>query len=145
MGLRCEKSPVPFLCREPVVEQCAYCGKHFCMQHGHFDKACCKSPACLSVYKRDRAIAERRRWEDERQAIGQERNNIGLCSQPECPNGMYVTCGHCEQLYCSLHLKRYNFSFVTHTRRGSTRVKGDIVLCEVCLPYLDDYKRDRYE
>lgn len=145
MGLRCEKGPIPLLCREPVVEQCAYCGKHFCMQHGHLDKACCNALSCMSVYKRDRAITDRRHWEEERLSIGQERNARQMCAQPECPSQMYVACGHCEQLYCPQHLQRHNFTFMTYTRRGNTRVKGDIVLCEVCQPYLKEYKRDRYE
>ena len=145
MALRCEKSPLPLLCREPVVEQCAYCGKHFCMQHGHLDKTCCKSHACLNTYRLDRKLADRQRWEDERLLIGQERNALGYCAQPQCPNGLYVGCGHCEQVYCPYHLQRYNFSFNTHTRRGTTRVKGDIMLCEVCQPYLEEYKKDRYE
>lgn len=145
MALRCEKALVPLLCSRPVVEQCAYCGHHFCMVHGHYDKACCKSSACLSQYKRDRAITERRNWEEQRLAIGAERNALRLCAEPECPQEFYVACGHCEKMYCSQHLQHHNFSFVTYTRRGNTRVKGDILLCEVCLPYLKEYRRDRYE
>ena len=145
MALRCERSLVPLICTRPVVEQCAYCGKHFCMQHGHYDKACCKSPSCMATYKRDRAITERRNWEEQRLAIGTERNEIGLCAQPTCPQEFYIACGHCEQLYCSAHLKHHSFSFTTYTRRGNTRVKGDILLCEVCEPYLKEYQRDRYE
>ncbi len=145
MGLKCEKGPIPLLCREPVVEQCAYCGHHFCMKHGHLDKACCKALSCLSLYKRDAALTARQRWEEERLAIGLERNQLGLCAQPECPNGLYVGCGHCEEQYCPQHLQHHNFTFQTHTRRGSTKVKGDIALCEVCQPYLKEYRRDRYE
>lgn len=127
------------------MEQCAYCGKHFCMKHGHYDKACCKALSCLNLYKRDKAIAERRQWEEERLAIGAERNALELCAQPACPNSVYVACGHCEQLYCAGHLTRHTFTFTTYTRRGNTKVKGDISLCEVCQPYLKEYKRDRYE
>lgn len=145
MALHCEKSLVPLLCKNPVAEQCAYCGKHFCLEHGHVDKACCKSLTCLNLYKRDQALTARRHWEDERLAIGAERNHLGLCGQPECQSATYVACGHCEQLYCADHLQRFNFTFITHTRRGNTRVKGDIALCEVCQPYLKEYKRDRYE
>ncbi|HEX2910187.1 MAG TPA: hypothetical protein VH186_05220 [Chloroflexia bacterium] len=99
----------------------------------------------MTMYKRDRAIADRRHWEEERAQIGQERNAMQLCAQPGCNNPYYVACGHCDQLYCSNHLQRHNFSFNTITRRGTTRVRGDIVLCEVCQPYLQEYKRDRYE
>jgi hypothetical protein len=47
--------------------------------------------------------------------------------------------------FCPVHVTRYSFSFKTHTRRGVTRVKGDITLCETCKPYLREYQRDRYE
>jgi hypothetical protein len=115
------------------------------MQHGHLDKSCCKSLMCMSAYKRDQSISARRHWEDERLAIGLERNALTLCAQPECNSQPYVACGHCEQLYCADHLQRHTFTFTTYTRRGTTRVKGDIALCEVCQPYLKEYKRDRYE
>jgi hypothetical protein len=145
MALRCERALLPLICAEPVVERCAYCGKHFCMKHGYLDKACCKSYTCMALYKKDRAISERKRWEEERFLIGQERNKMGLCAQPECPSEVYVDCGHCENLYCSRHVQRHDFTFYTHTRRGSTRIRGDILLCEVCQPYLREYKKDRYE
>jgi hypothetical protein len=83
MALHCERSLIPYICRQPVAEQCSYCGHHFCMKHGHLDKACCRHFSCLRLYKRDQAISARRRWEDERLAIGQERNALGLCAQPE--------------------------------------------------------------
>ncbi len=145
MALRCERALLPYICQEPVVERCAYCGHHFCMKHGYREKSCCKSLSCLALYKRDHAISARRRWEDERHVIGQERNGLGWCAQPECESEVYVDCGHCGNLYCSKHVQRHTFAFNTHTRRGSTRIRGDIVLCEVCQPYLKDYKRDRYE
>ena len=145
MALRCEKGIIPYVCQQPVAEQCVYCGRHFCTTHGHVDKGCCKSLSCMSLYRRDRAVVDRQHWEEERQVIGIERNNMALCAQPECQNSIYVPCGHCEQLYCADHLKRYNFTFRTYTRRNVSKVAGDIMLCEVCVPYLKEYKRDRYE
>lgn len=145
MALRCEKSLIPLTCREEVVEQCIYCEKHFCMKHGHLDKVVCKSNACMRRYKRDRAIADRAAWEEDQRLVGMERNSGGLCGQHDCPNPVYVTCGHCEVRFCSNHVSRYNFSFTTHTRRSKTRVKGNLILCYTCKPHLKEYERDRYE
>jgi hypothetical protein len=145
MALHCEKGLLPLLCREPVAEQCLYCGKHFCVKHGHVDKATCGNFSCMQNYKRDRAIKERELWEEERRRGGIERNAINLCGHPECVNEVYVACGHCEVLFCPNHVSRRAFSFNTYTRRSVTRVQGDIILCEACLPYLKEYKKDRYE
>ncbi len=145
MGLHCEKGLVSFSCRRPVAEQCAYCGKHFCMRHGHVDKNSCKNLSCMRAYRRDRAIRERENWEEERRQIGAIRNSGNLCGHPECPNEVYVACGHCEILFCPNHVSRKTFSFNTYTRRSITRVDGDITLCEACKPYLKEYQKDRYE
>ncbi len=145
MGLHCEKGILPISCQQPIVEQCSYCGKHFCMKHGHVDKATCNNPGCLRRYKRDRGIRERELWEEERYRGGLERNSQNLCGHPECTNEVYVACGHCEVLFCPNHVSRHSFTFNTYTRRATTRVEGDITLCETCRPYLKEYKRDRYE
>lgn len=142
MALHCEKR---VFCREEVIEQCVYCGKHFCIKHGHLDKAVCKNATCMRRYKRDRAIADREAWEEEQKGIGLERNAAGMCGNADCPNSVYVPCGHCEVQYCSNHVSRYQFSFVTHTRRENTRVKGSILLCYTCKPHLKEYQRDRFE
>lgn len=145
MALHCEKGLLPISCRRMVIEQCVYCGKHFCLKHGHLDKAVCKSPTCLRKYKKDRAIADRTAWEEEQHQIGFNKNGVGLCGQPNCRNSLYVVCSHCEVSYCPEHVSRFTFSFRTHTRRNVTRVKGDITLCEICKPRLVEYRRDRFE
>lgn len=144
MALYCEKG-VLLTCRNPIVEQCSYCGKHFCVQHGHVDKVICNNADCLKKYASDLRKSERQAWEDERYQMGLERNTYNLCGYPECPNQVYVVCGHCDVFYCPNHVQRFSFTFKTHTRRAVTRVKGDVTLCDVCQPYLKEYNKDRWE
>jgi len=144
MGLHCEKGFV-LTCKKPIVEQCAYCSQHFCIKHGHIDKATCKSRRCMTKYRREKRLFDRQTWEDERYQLGVERNAVSLCAYPECANEVYVACGHCETFYCPNHVARYNYNYRTHTRRAITRVKGDVTLCDVCQPYLREYNQDRYE
>ncbi len=145
MALSCEKGALPFSCRNQVIEQCVYCGKHFCVKHGHLDKAVCKSYNCMRQYKSDRVIADRESWEQEQHRIGFAKNAAGLCGNPRCQNEMYTSCGHCEVSYCARHISRFTFSFRSHTRRENVKIKGDITLCDVCKPHLGEYKEDRYE
>ncbi len=142
MALSCEKG---LICKLEVIEQCVYCSKHFCLKHGHPDKAICKSPTCMRRYKRDRAVADRATYEEELTELGFDKNAAGLCGEIDCQHEIYVTCGHCEVRFCPEHVTRYNYSFKTHTRRGDTTVKGNITLCATCKPHLKEYKRDRYE
>jgi hypothetical protein len=144
MALRCEKSLLNS-CKKEVIEQCVYCHKHFCIKHGHMDKAVCKNRSCMKKYTRDRAIADREAWEEEQKHIGLDKNTQGMCGVTDCQSSIYIPCGHCDVQFCATHVTRYNFSFTTHTRRTKTRVKGSILLCHTCKPHLKEYQKDRYE
>ncbi|NWJ48339.1 MAG: hypothetical protein HXX08_20985 [Chloroflexi bacterium] len=142
MALACEKG---FFCKTEVIEQCSYCGKHFCIRHGHRDKAVCKSPSCMRKYRHELAVVERFAYEDEKRALGFARNYARLCGKENCNHEFYLVCGRCEVQFCPTHISRHIFHFDIITIRGTTRVRDEINLCELCKPYLSDYKKDRYE
>jgi len=91
------------------------------------------------------AAAERLAYEEEKQALGFERNNAHFCGNETCNREFYLACGRCEVQFCPTHISRYSYHFDIHTIRGTTRIRGEINLCELCKPHLNDYKKDRYE
>jgi hypothetical protein len=88
---------------------------------------------------------ERFAYEDEKRTLGLARNYAHFCGKENCSHEFYLVCGRCEVQFCPTHISRYTFHFDIITIRGTTRVRDEINLCELCKLYLSDYKKDRYE